>query len=325
MAAADGPARSVGPLSDPLGDMVAAELSQPQPEPVLAAARDVAGRCGGASLGVLFYGSCLRSGEIEDKILDFYVIVSGYRAAYERRWPALANAALPPNVFYAETQHAGRTLRAKYNVLSLADLERLCAPDTLNVSVWGRFSQPAALLLAEGMARQRIPCAVTQAVKTMLSSVLPLCEAGADARAVWTCALSHSYGSELRSEKPGQAGAVYAADKYRYQRLFPAALEALAVPYRRTDNSAVLDRAMDPRERRRAQWRWRLRRWQGKTLSVARLIKAAATFDGGFDYLAWKISRHSGVEIRVTPWRRRHPVLAGLMLFVRLRRKGAFR
>lgn len=69
---------------------------------------------------------------------------------------------------------------------------------------------------------------------------------------------------------------------------------------------------------------WGLRRVQGKFLSVARLIKASFTFDGGIDYLAWKISRHSGVKIELTPWQRRHPLLAGIVLFWRLRRRGAF-
>ena len=32
-------------------------------------------------------------------MLDFYLIVSDYRAAYGRRWLALANRLVPPNVF----------------------------------------------------------------------------------------------------------------------------------------------------------------------------------------------------------------------------------
>jgi len=72
-------------------------------------------------------------------------------------------------------------------------------------------------------------------------------------------------------------------------------------------------------------WKWFLRRANGKFVSFSRLVKGAFTFDGGIDYLAWKISRHSGVEITPTPWQRRHPILAGLMLFIQLRRRGAFR
>jgi hypothetical protein len=39
----------------------------------------------------------------------------------------------------------------------------------------------------------------------------------------------------------------------------------------------------------------------------------------------WKIERHSGVSITLTPWQRRHPILASTVLFWQLYRKGAFR
>ena len=45
-----------------------------------------------------------------------------------------------------------------------------------------------------------------------------------------------------------------------------------------------------------------LRRINGKALSALRLMKAAFTFEGGADYLAWKIARHSGVEIELKAW-----------------------
>lgn len=67
------------------------------------------------------------------------------------------------------------------------------------------------------------------------------------------------------------------------------------------------------------------RRLIGKPLNVMRLIKAAFTFQGGARYLAWKIERHSGVKVELTPWQERHPILASSVLFWRLYRKGAFR
>lgn len=70
-----------------------------------------------------------------------------------------------------------------------------------------------------------------------------------------------------------------------------------------------------------AQWRWLQRK--GKLLSVVRLAKAAFTFAGGIDYLAWKINRHAGTQIAITPWQRRHPLLAALLLVPRLLRQGA--
>ena len=66
---------------------------------------------------MLFYGSCLREKQLDGLMLDFYLIVSDYRAAYDKRWLAAANRLIPPNVFYFE--HDG--LAAKYAVLSEAD------------------------------------------------------------------------------------------------------------------------------------------------------------------------------------------------------------
>ena len=42
-------------------------------------------------------------------------------------------------------------------------------------------------------------------------------------------------------------------------------------------------------------------------------------------YILWKIERHSGVRVEVTPRQRRHPFIFALPLFWRLYRQGAFR
>jgi hypothetical protein len=49
---------------------------------------------------VLFYGSCLREKQLDGLMLDFYLIVSDYRAAYDKALAgARANRLIPPNVF----------------------------------------------------------------------------------------------------------------------------------------------------------------------------------------------------------------------------------
>jgi hypothetical protein len=64
---------------------------------------------------------------------------------------------------------------------------------------------------------------------------------------------------------------------------------------------------------------------EGKFLSVVRLAKASATFAGGPDYIAWKINRHAGTDIRLKPWQQRHPLLAAISLLPRLLKSGAVR
>ena len=66
-------------------------------------------------------------------------------------------------------------------------------------------------------------------------------------------------------------------------------------------------------------------RLMGRPLNVARLLKAAFTFEGAARYAAWKIERHTGVPVAVTPWRERHPILAApgvLWRVARERRRG---
>ena len=96
--------------------LVAEELSLPVDPRVSAMAAAIAAKHGAASRAVLFYGSCLREKQLEGLMLDFYLIVSDYRAAYDKSWLAAANRLIPPNVFYFE--HDG--LAAKYAVLSEA-------------------------------------------------------------------------------------------------------------------------------------------------------------------------------------------------------------
>src|ERR671919_1977008 len=100
-------------MPETLHELVGAELGQPVDRRVQEMALAIAAKHGQASRAVLFYGSCLREKQLDGLMLDFYLIVSDYRAAYGKRWLAAANRLIPPNVFYFE--HGG--LVAKYAVL----------------------------------------------------------------------------------------------------------------------------------------------------------------------------------------------------------------
>src|SRR6476469_7517385 len=148
-----------------LRKLVAEELAAPVDPRVHKFAAAIAAAHGGASRAVLFYGSCLRQKQLEGLMLDFYLIVSDYRAAYDKRWLATANKLIPPNVFYFE--HDGLT--AKYAVLSEADFHRLNGPETRSVSVWARFAQPSRLVWAANkQARGKVIEAVARAAPTLL-------------------------------------------------------------------------------------------------------------------------------------------------------------
>ena len=282
-----------------LRDLVAEELSLPVDPRVSAVAAAIAQRHAPASRAVLFYGSCLRQKRLDGLMLDFYLIVSDYRATYPKRWLATANRLIPPNVFYFE--HQG--LVAKYAVLSESDFHRLIGPETSSVSVWARFAQPSRLVWAAGeAARAAAIDAVSRAAPTLLAAAGE--RAGEMPLDWWRRAFTLTYSAELRAEPAGRQASVVDADRERYVRFTAPAAKAIAA---------------------RRQSSWRRRRIEGKSLSVLRLAKASLTFTGGADYIAWKINRHAGTNIVLKPWQRRHPLLAAITLLPRLLRSGAVR
>jgi len=286
-------------MSD-LRDLVAEELSLPVNPRVSAVAEAIASRHGAASRAVLFYGSCLREQQLDGLMLDFYLIVSDYRAAYRKRWLAAANRLIPPNVFYFE--HDG--LAAKYAVLSEADFARLNGPETRNVSVWARFAQPSRMVwAADDQARRSTVDAVSRAAPTLLAAAGAT--EGDDPLDLWRRAFALTYSAELRAERKGRATSVVDLDPDRYRRFTGPALEQA--------------------KSLKAGGGWARRRAEGKLLSVVRLAKASATFAGGADYIAWKINRHAGTNIALRPWQRRWPLLAAISLLPRLLRSGAVR
>ena len=299
-----------------LHDLVRAELQTPVDPRVTAFARHVASLFGDSARAVLFYGSCLRTTELDGQMLDFYVIVSDYRAAYDKRWLATANRLIPPNVF--PVQHGG--LQAKYAVLSESDFARLASSRTRNVSVWARFAQPARLVWsADAAAEARAVDAVAKAAPALLDAALPMLDERVEPLDLWRGAFALTYSAELRAERTGRAASVVDFDPDRYRRFTAPALAALGI-----EASADTDLIANPRAGG-GRWKWTRRRIEGKLLTIARLAKASGTYAGGVDYLAWKINRHAGTEITVRPWQRRWPLIGALVLLPRLILRGAVR
>ncbi len=132
----------------------------------------IAAKHGELRAAVLFYGSCLRQEQLDGLMLDFYLIVSDYRAAYRKRWLAAANRLIPPNVFYFE--HDG--LASKYAVLSEADFAHECSPEAWTVSTAARFAQPSRLVWsADEAAAERIVETVSEAAPTLLGWTAAAC------------------------------------------------------------------------------------------------------------------------------------------------------
>lgn len=307
--------------------LVAAQLATPAHPVVSAFAERVAQRYGAAAEAVLFYGSALRTGDFTGTLLDFYLLVDTYRHAYGHAGLAIGNRLIPPNVFYAEETIDGVIYRAKYAVLSTEHFRHLASPDCFNVSVWARFSQPSLLAwVREGRTDliDTVAAAVAQAPATLLRAARPMLPASTTVRDLWVAAFALTYGSELRAERKGKGLELFDLAPDYYRAIIEPALQVAGIPATVAGDNIQLP-AVTGLQRAKGRLAWSLRSLQGKLLSVLRLGKATATFTGGVDYIAWKITRHSGVPVEIKPWHRRHPIIGGLFLFRSLKRKGAIR
>jgi hypothetical protein len=124
---------------------------------------------------------------------------------------------------------------------------------------------------------------------------------------LWKQAFRLTFGAELRAERSDRSAQILDADPERYERIARAA-----------------QMIVDTLGRNGGRW-WRGKQRHGKLYSIARLSKASLTFAGGADYIAWKINRHAGTDIRLKPWQQRHPLLAAITLLPKLFRSGAVR
>jgi hypothetical protein len=276
---------------------------------------------------ILLYGSCLRSGDYYDGLVDLYLVTDRYRDFYPGRLKAFANWLLPPNVFYIEIPVDGRTVRAKYAVLSNRDLHR-GTTRWFHSYLWGRFTQPTAIAWSrDEQARQAVLECLAGAIRTFLERTLPRLPATGSVQDLWQQGLQLSYGAELRAEKPGRASELTAAGAHYYRettRLLAGSLR-FGMAIQETSGESTY-RAVIPATRRLAsRLAWPVRKLQGKLLSVLRLLKALFTFEGGLDYIAWKLERHSGQQIEIPDRVRRRPLVFSWGFFWKLYRRGVFR
>jgi hypothetical protein len=307
-------------MSSSIESTIERHLVAPAPDAVVALGAAVRARFGSHARAVLFYGSCRRAGDDTGGIVDLYVLVDDYRAAYGRFLPALANRMMAPNVYYLEVPFAGRTARAKYAVVSLEQFEHGTAR-WFHPYLWGRFAQPCGLLYtADASVRRRVVRALRAAAITFATRTLPRLPEEFDAEALWTRGLLLTYATELRSERPAKIRALYADAVTELKAITGAVAAERGWELAGTGY-------INPNARGNG-WPnalgWALRRVQGKLLSVLRLLKASFTFDGGLPYIAWKIERHTGVTTEITPFMRRFPRLGAIGALWRTWRRGGF-
>ena len=282
---------------------VAEALATDTPDEVATIARLLAERLGGAA--VLFYGSVLRTRALGD-ILDFYVLTHGARGSPLRqfglRW-------LWPDISYHEIPIGRKVIRAKVATMPFDTFERAAAGGSVDTTIWTRFAQPSALVWADRPAsRLRVVRAVAAAIVTAARFAAVLGPPRGSTRDYWLALLRETYRTEFRVEAPGREAQIVAHAPAHFDSVLPLAWDAAGIAYTRHGGTLVPTIGFALSQGVAEQW---MRRSAlGKFLNIARLIKAAFTFDGAARYGLYKIERHTGVRIQLTPWRERHPVLA---------------
>ena len=302
-------------MSGGLAAFVARELAAPCPPEARRFAQDLSQQAGAEA--ALFYGSVLRTGDL-DGVLDFYLLTPGPpRGGWiaRRLWP---------DVSYQEAEVGGRTLRAKVASMPTATFARAAAGDFLDTTIWTRFVQPSALVFAaQDRAADAVRAAVCAASVTAARYAAALGPAEGTAAEYWLALFRRTYAAELRVETPGREREIIGFDPARYQALLALAWEAGGIPFAAGDGR--LRPELSPTERARLTRAWGRRQASGKPLNALRLVKAAATFDGAARYAAWKIERHTGVKVPLSPLKERYPLLAApdaLWRLWRARRSG---
>ena len=282
-------------MTGALSNRIEAQLSKPVRPEVAEFARALA-QDGGAD-AALFYGSNLRTGDL-DGVLDFYLLVPGPQI--DRIWP---------RVSYHERTIGGITLRAKVATMALETFARACRGESRDTTIWARFVQPSTLVYAASdKARSAVSDALAQAARTAARLAIALGPEQGIAADYWRVLFRATYRAELRVEKPGREDSILAVNADHFAGLLPLALEADGIAFAQ-DGEVLRPQLLGARRAELLRW-WNARRRLGKPFNVVRLVKASTTFEGAARYAAWKIERHTGVPVAITPWRERHPVLA---------------
>jgi hypothetical protein len=251
---------------------------------------------------VLTYGSILRGVPLNETLIDFYVVTTDDADLSLSRFGRFFGELLPPNVYYFQIGEGKELLRCKCSILTSEAFRLGVSPQTRNPYFWARFSQPCVLVHArDSVARMRAAKIVSQAIRTAYAHGLSISPGGSSVDR-WSKLFRTTYRTEIRPENRDRASSI--VDSYRDY------YEEISTTLASTQPLAQ---------------NWALQRVEGKILTVFRLAKAGFTFQGGADYAAWKIARHTGEQIVVKDWQRKHPIIAGIVMLPQLIRRKIIR
>lgn len=276
--------------------------------------------------GGLFYGSALWKTPDPDSIWDLYVLVDRYRDSTSHAMIQLMGICLPPNVYYHETKaDDGTVIRGKIALMRLAQFESHCKGAALSPQIWARFSQPCRIIATrDDISKQRIIRALRNAVITFHKKTAPWILSPCTIEEFWLKGLNRTYASEFRAERKHRQNLMIESSRtsfiVRSKNAFATKeLHALIL------EGEYIHTRFSPTRRRFFRNVSRVACYISKAQHLLRLMKAAFTFTGGIDYLAYKIERHSAVKLTPTAFQRNHPLIGVWGLFFKGLKHRAFR
>lgn len=302
------------------------ESSRPVASDLLTITETLRARFGSALMALLFYGSCLREGNLRDGLVDLYVLLDDYTSVRTGLVSRLAGRCLPPTVFLLKSPApGGGFLRAKCALVTLKDFEKGTSI-WFHSYLWSRFSQPSRLVYYhDEIIKSRIHYALSRAVIRMVSEAASVAHSAISSSELWEHALSLTYATELRPEKLSRSREIVSANAEYFIQMTHGAAASIPDLNPVDGRRELFVYSGDVSGRQRYRWKWKIRRLQGRMLNILRLIKALFTFEGAVDYVLWKLERHLGEPVKVSPYLHRYPLIFCWPLLWRLLRSRRLR
>ena len=202
-----------------------------------------------------------------------------------------------------------RAAAAKVATMALATFTAAARGETRETTIWARFVQPSALGWSrDAAAAAAVRSALADAAVTAARLAVAVGPEHGREEDFWRALFRATYRAEFRVEPAGREDAILTANRAHFDGLLPLALVEAGVPF--AQHGHTFEPRLDPAARKRVRRWWNTRRRLGKLVNLTRLARAMTTFEGGMRYAAWKVERHTGLPVRVTPLREKYPLIA---------------
>lgn len=276
-------------------------------------------------IGVIYYGSSLWKKELTG-LLDFYVVCQNLSDWYpEDCFKIVINYCLPPNIEYHEWSEGNVNLRAKVAILSIDQLQKATALQSIDTTMWARFCQPVKILWwKDDKGKQALLDCLIRAVNTAIWWATFLGPEYGTAEKYWCSLFRHTYDAELRVESNNRPMLILENREDYFKQLLKLGWQKAGISYNETKDCSLFP-SVSKDQREYARKRWKIRKILGRPLNICRLIKAAFTFEGGAQYIVWKINRHRDINLELTAFQKKYPLINAPWILFKLYRQGLFK